>query len=341
LVALVGYCCYQLKSSAAEEILQRKSEECRIKRWQHHFAKTYGRFDNLVAETFSRMDRDSNGSLDPNELSRGLKLLGLPVCNKDLLDQVIKTMDLNGDGKVCLTEFRKAVKLWMHPYGRQNTERLSTIYSFKSGSGLLEKQEPTPLGESQVREFITAKLNEQEPLLVKPETYSEEVEKVKAEEEPDRYTVWWACWHLLVGMVLVLIFSDPMVAILGNLASKIGVGAFYVSFVITPIASNAAEIVSALYFAKSKTEAKVSMAHASLYGAACMNNTFCLAVFFLIIYFNRLPWEFTPETMCILLCEIAIAMLGYKRTIPLWKAVVAMLIYPLALVFVIIWKTLQ
>jgi len=80
-----------------------------------------------------------------------------------------------------------------------------------------------------------------------------------------------------------------MVAILGKLASKIGVGAFYVSFVVTPIASNVTEVVSALYFAKSKTEAKVSTAHASLYGAACMNNTFCLAVFFFIIYFNRLP----------------------------------------------------
>jgi len=135
------------------------------------------------------MDRDNNGSLDPNELSRGFKLLGLPVRNKDLLDKVIKTMDLNGDGKICLAEFRKAAKLWMCPHGKQITERLSRSHSLKSGSVPPEKQELT-LRESQAREFITTKLNEKEPLLVKPETYSEEVEKVEAEEEPDRHTLW-------------------------------------------------------------------------------------------------------------------------------------------------------
>jgi len=335
LLALVGYCIYQLKSSAAEENLLRKSEEIRIMRWQYNFGKTFGRFDNIVSETFTRMDRDRNGTLDPTELSKGLKLLGLPVANKGQLEKVIKTMDLDGDGKVTLSEFRKVVKLWMHPYGKKNTERLA---NYPPGNYQEDPQEyaSQSLQESEVLRIVSKKLHEDEPLLGK-EKEQDEVEKI---EEPgeDKYGLLKACMHLGIGVALVLIFSDPMVAILGNLASKIGVGAFYVSFVISPLASNTSEIVSALYFAKSKTESKVSMAHASLYGAACMNNTFCLAVFFLIIYMNRLPWEFTSETICILLAEMIIACLGYRRTIQVWKAVAALLVYPLAIVFVVLWN---
>jgi len=340
LLALAGYCIYQLRSSAAEENLLRKSEEIRIRRWQYSFGKTFGRFDNIVSETFRRMDRDRNGTLDPTELSKGLKLLGLPVVNKGLLQKVIKTMDLDGDGKVSFAEFRNVVKLWMHPYGKKNTERLASYTPGNYQEDPEEFAKPESLRESEVRRILRKKLHvhEHKPLLGKGRD-QDEVEKI---EEPgeDKYGLFKACWHLLVGVALALIFSDPMVAILGNLADKINIGSFYVSFVVTPLASNACEIVSALYFAKSKTESKVSMAISSLYGAACMNNTFCLAVFFLIIYINRLPWEFTSETICILLAETFIACLGYKRTIQVWKALVALLVYPLAIVFVAVWNML-
>jgi len=346
LLALIGYCIWQLKSSTAEENLQRKSEECRIKRWQQHFGRTFGRFDNVVREIFCRMDLDNNGNLDPNELATGLRLLGMPVSDNDLVKRVVKTMDLDGDGKVGLAEFRKAVKLWMYPYKTKSNRRLSNcnqnrLSSHRGSLSQTEFQRPGGTDESHVLEFMKKRLAEKNPLLGENDHYHDEVEVVKVSEAPDRYTFWKACIHLGAGMALVLLFADPMVSILSNLASQIGVGAFYVSFVVTPLASNASEMLSALYFAKSKTVAKVSMAHASLYGAACMNNTFCLAVFFFIIYKNNLPWEFTAETMCILLCEILIALLGYKRTIPAWKAVIALLLYPLALLFVIVWTKLK
>jgi len=347
LLALVGYCVWQLKSSAAEENLQRKSEECRIRRWQRHFGRTFGRFDNVVTETFIRMDIDNSGNLDPQELERGLRLLGLPVCDQDLLKRVIATMDLDGDGRVGISEFRKAVKLWMYPYEtksnrklKEQTNRMSSIVEAHPAGEF--KHPPTGMDESTVLDFMKNRLADtKNPLLGQHDPYHEEVEAVGDSEVPDKFTFWRACIHLGAGMALVLLFSDPMVSILSYLAAKIGVGAFYVSFVVTPLASNASEMVSALYFAKSKTESKVSMAHSSLYGAACMNNTFCLAVFFLIIYMNSLPWDFTAETICILLCEIFVAILGYKRTIPAWKAIIALLLYPLALVFVIVWTELS
>lgn len=41
-----------------------------------------------------------------------------------------------------------------------------------------------------------------------------------------------------------------------------------------------------------------------LQGAACMNNTFCLGVFMFLIYFRSLAWEFSAETVTILLVQV-------------------------------------
>ena len=39
---------------------------------------------------------------------------------------------------------------------------------------------------------------------------------------------------------------------------------------------------------------------AALEGAACMNNTFCLAIFMALVYFKGLAWKFSAETLTIL-----------------------------------------
>lgn len=40
-------------------------------------------------------------------------------------------------------------------------------------------------------------------------------------------------------------------------------------------------------------------------GAACMNNTFCLGVFMFLIFFRSLAWEFSAETVSILLVQVS------------------------------------
>jgi len=355
LFALVGYFIYQLKSSTADENTKRMAEEARVRRWQRHFGSTIGQFDNVIKETFIRMDLDYSGDLDIKELGVGLKLLGLDISNDKLLRTVMAKMDEDGSGKISLVEFRKAVRLWMHCDNRalnlptylrrlssqfQENRRLSSDRTPQQDTNYqadsmdqLEFPRPRGSRESQVFDFVCNVLHEREPLL--GDSYQDEFEANMKDEGSEKHVLRKASLYLIIGLGVVLLFSDPMVSVLSNLSAKIGVGSFYVSFVVTPLASNASEIVTALYFAASKTETKVSMSHASLYGAACMNNTFCLAIFLFLIYYNDLPWNFSAETMCILLSELAIALLAYKRTIPLWKAVVGLLIYPIAILFVI------
>ena len=64
---------------------------------------------------------------------------------------------------------------------------------------------------------------------------------------------------LLIGTGLVVLFSDPMVDVIGDFGDTIGINPFYVSFVVTPLCSNASELISALIFASRKRRKNSSL----------------------------------------------------------------------------------
>lgn len=144
-----------------------------------------------------------------------------------------------------------------------------------------------------------------------------------------------ACKSMLTGTFLVLIFSDPMVDVLARIGSMTGVPAFYVSFVLAPLASNASELVSSYKLAARKTSTSITQSLQTLEGAACMNNTFCLGIFYVLIYVQGLAWKFTAETLSIFFVQVlvfAIVRSGTTQTIA--KGAVIFSCYPLSLLLV-------
>merc|ERR1712063_1214 len=95
-----------------------------------------------------------------------------------------------------------------------------------------------------------------------------------------------------LGTLLVVVFSDPMVDLLGRMGDILGVSAFYVSFLLAPMASNASELVAASNYAAKKTMKSMTTSLSTLEGAAVMNNTFTTGVFFALIYMRGIAWEF-------------------------------------------------
>jgi Ca2+/H+ antiporter len=69
-----------------------------------------------------------------------------------------------------------------------------------------------------------------------------------------------------LGTALVVIFSDPMVAVLSELGVRTNIPSFYVSFVLAPLASNISEVIAAYSYAKKKTAATISISFATLLG---------------------------------------------------------------------------
>eukprot|EP00932_Pfiesteria_piscicida_P018068 SRR837773.4938.p1 GENE.SRR837773.4938~~SRR837773.4938.p1 ORF type:complete len:227 (+),score=82.00 SRR837773.4938:370-1050(+) len=121
-------------------------------------------------------------------------------------------------------------------------------------------------------------------------------------------------WMMGLGTALVLAFSDPMVDCLNEWGTRLGISPFYISFVLAPFASNASELLSAYTYAVKKTEKNMTTSLSTLIGAACMNNTFVLAIFLALIYLQGLAWQFTAETVAMVLVQWVIGLLAMSNT---------------------------
>lgn len=150
----------------------------------------------------------------------------------------------------------------------------------------------------------------------------------------DRELIMRAMFQLFLGTLICCIFSDPMVSVIGVFSNTIKVPSFYISFIVTPIASNAAEIYSSLIFAKKKTQEGISMGFSALYGAACMNNTFVLCIFCALVFFRRLQWTFIAETLVIILTVIVVGINGMRQTVKVWQGLIVISLFPLSILLV-------
>merc|ERR1719321_974151 len=140
---------------------------------------------------------------------------------------------------------------------------------------------------------------------------------------------------MALGTTLVIIFSDPAVDVLNEIGVRTGIPAFYVSFILAPLASNASELVAAYNYAQKRTQKTMTISLSTLEGAACMNNTFCLGVFLALVYHKKLAWRFTSETLSIILVEVLIAFYASSTSVmSLCQALCVLMLYPLSLAMV-------
>lgn len=139
---------------------------------------------------------------------------------------------------------------------------------------------------------------------------------------------------LAIGTLMVVYFSDPMVDVMNEIAVRASIPPFYVSFVLAPLASNSSEVVASIFYAAKKTRKTMTLSFASLEGAACMNNTFCLSIFMGLIYMRGLAWQYTAETASIVLVQFIMAYLTQKKVMTTGVALLVLSIFPLSLVFV-------
>lgn len=95
-----------------------------------------------------------------------------------------------------------------------------------------------------------------------------------------------ATLYMLTGLVIVSVFSDPVVECMEALGDCLGIDPFYVAFFLAPIASNAEELVVTYNYAQKKTRETYTIAVNAVQGCSCMNTTFCLFVFLIVLSFN-------------------------------------------------------
>lgn len=272
----------------------------------------------MVKPLFRRYDLDGSGKLDITELSLLIRDLHV-VSTRQEIEALASSMDTDKDGEVSLPEF--AEKMSTILIAREDGHGLSLS---PSAAATLGKEPP---GDAEAAGGEAEGDEEEEEM-------PEDIAALPAEKQMTR-VIGRSLWMMGLGTALVLLFADPMVAVLGELGeNRLKIGSFYVAFVLAPLASNLSEVIASYAYAAKKTSKSATIAFETLLGAAVMNNTFCLAIFLALIYMRGLPWVYTAETLAILFAEVCVFVVAMRRTQTMFHAGVVLCIFPASLVIV-------
>lgn len=155
-------------------------------------------------------------------------------------------------------------------------------------------------------------------------------------DEQQFYIRWRAAWILLLGVLIVVIISDPMVTVIEEIAKRIGIKTFYVAFVLGPLASIAPEFIASYNYAAQKTLPSIGVALSTLQGSVIMNNTFVLSIFLFMVYAYTLEWEYFSETLSTLVVVLLMVIYGWKSVNTVLDGLVILFLYPASIALVVL-----
>jgi len=297
------------------------------------------RFDSLLREFFNKHDLDGNGVVDATELRGLLADLG-EYPTKEEFDTLMQQMDTNHDGAIQYNEFHDSMKSYIRRlYDKDNglAQPISVVVPDESStdSGLTQRSVVNSTSsemKSAVDDGVDAEGEEDDG--EEEESVPDDLTHLTPKQQRVRIVI-RSCWMMGLGVLLVVVFSDPMVDVFSSLGDIIGISPFYIAFVLGPIASNASELIAAINYSRKKTIRTATIGCESLVGAACMNNTFCLMIFLILIFVQDLVWRYSAETMSILFVEIVMVFFATRRVQRLWYGFVIILLYPLSIGLVV------
>ena len=277
--------------------------------------------ETMLRSCFKKYDNDGDGEMSEKEMSFMLKDLGIKFASEDL-HQAYLMIDIDGDGSVQFDEFLNKIQPVVSSLVAKSKEVASTAGSVNySGQQVDGGNDDDDDGEEE---------DDDEPEI------PEDLEDLRQSDPKafSRSVLFRSVWMMFLGTAMVLLFSDPMVDVFSAFGDRMNISAFYVSFVLAPLASNASELIAAYNYAQKKTSTTITTSLTALQGAACMNNTFCLGIFMALIYFKQLYWEFSAETIVIVFIQFIMVIYSFKKYHYMSDAWAVLALYPLSLVLV-------
>ena len=297
----------------------------------------------MLKPFFRRYDANGDGSMSAMELLKLLNDLGEDVAAEDA-EAWMRQLDPNNTGSIEMDEFTDAMVRgrcrtlcvclrvcvcvrvlthWLAPphlqlnYIKEKTKQTLSRQSTEETNVMMPSGFMGELGNVADDDDDD---DEEEEM---PEEFAN-----LSPEEQQKMILRKAFGMMGFALGLILTFSDPMVEVMSNVGERVGIPPFYVAFVLAPLASNASELIASLAYAGKKTRKTITVSLSALEGAACMNNTFCLAIFMALVYFKQLAWKFSAETIAILIVECLVALIAMSTTMRMWHAYCALLLFP-------------
>ncbi|KAL3801286.1 hypothetical protein ACHAW5_000747 [Stephanodiscus triporus] len=269
--------------------------------------------EGILGDAFRGYDLDRNGSLSKKEFCLFLADFHETV-SPEILDEVFLFLDKDGSNSISYDEFIVACYLILktNDSDHRSPTRSSIIALSTAGKSIIDAEGGEEEEEEVVPEDFTSLSPEEQQFAIKRRAFT----------------------MLFIGTTLVLVFSDPMVDVLSEVAARLRIPPFYVSFILAPLASNASEVIASQYYAAKKTRKTIIVALTALEGAASMNNTFCLSIFMALIFFRGLAWQYSAETISIILVQFGIGVLALRGKMTAFTGFIVLAMFPLSVLFV-------
>ncbi|MCO5594631.1 hypothetical protein L7F22_048664 [Adiantum nelumboides] len=260
---------------------------------------------DVLRRVFDRLDADEDGYLKRDEVRVLLQVSSFKErINEHLVEYFMNHFDTNNSHSISWQEFLDGMQEWCKKVKPTHTYSFSALELFKLEEYLESVED---LLESQKKAGPLKK-----PQLIRK-----------------------AIILLLLGVILVALFAEPLVDAVTDFSRASRIPSFFVSFVFLPIASNASESISSIIFSSRKQQINISLTYSQIYGAVTMNNTMSLGTLLAIIYARKLEWNFSSEVLIICLVTLVMGVLGLsKRVLQVWVSSLALLLYPLSIAIV-------
>eukprot|EP00249_Psilotum_nudum_P023809 c28988_g1_i1 orf=255-2153(+) len=322
---LLAYCLYQVFSPRIQErrrafAMQRFHKLFLMRRFVRvssewgYLIDEHGKLNTDFPEMmFQAMDRDADGFISQMELKYFINTTMGQIGEdtvQEALEHLMSAFDSSGDKKITKDELRDGLSKW-----------LSTMRGLSMPCTLEQAVlHATQHTENEYAQFIdTAELDESDD--------------DNDENPPSRRQIFQKSMLLMLGgTALAAVFADPLVDAVNGFSKVSKIPAFFVSFILLPLASNSSEAVSSLVFASRKKKKTMSLTYSQVYGGVTMNNTMGLGIFLAVVYGRQLIWDFSSEVLVIVLVTVVMGLLaGFRYTFPLWMAGIALSLYPISL----------
>jgi Ca2+/Na+ antiporter len=277
----------------------------------------------VLLEAFKKYDADKNGTLDKYELKTFFQDFHENISDEDM-DELFNKFDTDNNGTISFDEFIGACYVFITEFNKKSAAE--KVAAKQTTSYTAPKGRRDTFHEALVENMFRDNPEEEEEI---PE------ELVDLEPEAQQRAIKRKAFLMLfVGTTLVIMFSDPMVDVMQEIAVKLHLSPFYVSFILAPLASNASEVIASQYYAAKKTRKTITVSLTALEGAASMNNTFCLSIFMALIFFRGLAWQYTAETIAIVVVEFFMMFMAQKSVLKTYHAAIIMAVFPLSIALV-------
>jgi Ca2+/Na+ antiporter len=184
------------------------------------------RFENVLRPFFCKYDTDGDQSLTKDELKFLFTDLGEQLTDAEF-NEWMQKHDADQSMTIDFQEFVGAMIHYVQNKPITHLQKMAAVQQ-EAGSGDDTQEED----DEEMPEDLVG---------MSPDEQQREIKKR-------------AFIKMALGTALVLLFSDPMVDCLSEIGARLDISAFYVSFVLAPLASNASELIASTALASKKTK---------------------------------------------------------------------------------------